>query len=69
MASRALLAYLIISALVMSVMIWGASMPACMAFTLATASASWGSAPMTIRSGFRQSSTACPSRKNSGLAT
>ena len=68
-ARKALLAYFTISALVMSVTMQGASMPACIACTTSTDCASPGLAPITIRSGCCQSRIACPSRKNSGLET
>ena len=68
-ARKALLAYLIISALVMSVTMCGASMPAYIVLTTSTDLSSPGSAPMTMRSGDAQSWSARPSRRNSGLET
>ena len=67
-ARNALLAYLTISALVMSVTRRGASMPTCIAFTAATDRTSFEAAPITMRSGWSQSCSAWPSRRNSGLA-
>ena len=60
-------AYLIVSEVVASVTMSGAEVDEKSSPTLAAA---WGSsAPTTMRSGFRLSSTAVPSRRNSGLET
>ena len=67
MAKNALEAYLIVSDVVASVTMSGASVVENSSPTIAAA---WGSsAPTTIRSGLRLSSTAVPSRRNSGLET
>ena len=66
-ARKALEAYLIVSAVAASVTIRGAWVAAKSAPT--RAAAAWSSAPTTIRSGWRQSWTADPSRRNSGLET
>ena len=67
-ARKTLLAYLTISALVMSVTNTGASIPAYSLRTDSTERESPAAAPMTIRSGCCQSCIAQPSRRNSGLA-
>ena len=66
-ARNAFDAYLIVSDVVASVTISGARVDENSSPTLAAARAS--SAPTTIRSGLRLSSTAVPSRRNSGLET
>ena len=67
MARKALLAYLIISAERRSVTRIGQSRGL---YNSATASAAlWSLAPITTLAGFMKSETACPSLKNSGLAT
>ena len=67
MARKQLAAYLIISALAGSVSTVGAPSRAYSAATRSAASG-WVE-PTTIRSGFRKSRTALPSRRNSGLLT
>src|SRR3954471_12178792 len=66
-ARNAVLAYLINSAEGGSVTMSGAATPR---YSDATRTAAdWSSAPITIRSGWRKSCTAEPSRRNSGLDT
>ena len=66
-ARNALDAYLIVSAVAESVISKGAWVPEKRSPTLAAAA--WSSAPTTMRSGWRLSATAVPSRRNSGLET
>src|SRR5688500_17609599 len=66
-ARKALHAYLMVSADAGSVTMSGAGTPT---YSEATRTAAdWSSAPITTRSGWRKSSTAAPSRRNSGLDT
>ena len=67
MARNAFDAYLMVSEVVASVTISGARVDENSSPTAAAAAAS--SAPTTIRSGLRLSTTAVPSRRNSGLET
>src|SRR5688572_22270086 len=66
-ARNALLAYLMVSADAASVIMIGARTPRYNEATLVAAD--WSSAPMTTRSGFMKSTTAVPSRRNSGFDT
>ena len=66
-ARKALDAYLIVSAEAGSVTMTGARRALNSSAT--RAAAAWSSEPMTMRSGWRQSWTAEPSRRNSGLDT
>src|SRR6266568_4177283 len=64
-ARKALDAYLIVSADAGSVTITGAWMPSNSAAT--RPAVAWSSQPITMRSGWRKSCTADPSRRNSGF--
>src|SRR5688500_16407803 len=66
-ARKALAAYLIVSADAGSVTITGAVIPRYSAET--RTAADWSSAPITMRSGWRKSWMAEPSRRNSGFET
>ena len=64
---KALAAYLIVSADAGSVTTTGDAMPRYSEAT--SAAAAWSSLPTTMRSGWRKSCTADPSRRNSGFDT